>query len=84
MPPQLASAQMGHYRNREKRYQEDLLRRFERYLEQDRLSQPNGIALHVSTDGQSWYAERWTASRRYRRCTTGSSPPRQRPLTRRW
>ena len=58
----LASAQMGHYRNREKRYQEDLLRRFERYFEQDGLSQPNGIALHVSTDGQSWYAERQTVS----------------------
>ncbi len=58
----LALAQMGHYRNRGKRYQEDLLRRFERYFEEDGLSQPNGIALHVSTDGQSWYAERQTVS----------------------
>ena len=55
-------AQMGHYRNRENRYQEDLLPLFEDDFEQYGLSQPNGIALHVSTDGQSWYAERQTVT----------------------
>ena len=71
----LASAQMGHYRNREKRYQEDLLRRFERYFEQDGLSQPNGIALHVSTDGQSWYAERQTVPGTLVRAIGAAGPP---------
>ena len=56
----LATCQMGHYRNRGERYQADLMPVVESLSERYGLPTPNGIHLHVSRDGQSWYAERQT------------------------
>ncbi len=56
----LATCQMGHYRSRGERYHADLMPVVESLSERYGLPTPNGIHLHVSRDGQSWYGERQT------------------------
>lgn len=53
---QLASMQMGWYRNRGGRYRPELLE----LLKSDGLPAEHGIELRVSEDGQSWWALRRT------------------------
>ena len=54
----LAISQMGHYRNGGEKYREDLLAMRVPSFTRDGLPQPDGIAMYVAADGQSWYAER--------------------------
>ena len=58
----LASAQMGWYRNRGGRYRTDLVEILESQFERAGLPAEHGIELHVSGDGQSWWAWRRTVS----------------------
>lgn len=56
----LAICQMGHYRNTGRYQKESLTPVVENLSEQYGLPTPNGIRLHVSGDGQRWYADRET------------------------
>ena len=58
---QLAFNQMGHY-NKNSRYGEGLAATFDHFARQHGLPTPAGIALHVTGDGQGWYAERQTVT----------------------
>ena len=49
---------MGQYRNGGEKYREDLLAMRVHSFTRDGLPQPDGIAMYVAADGQSWYAER--------------------------
>ena len=56
----LAASQMGHYRNGGQNYRTDLVPILQPSFSRDGLPEPSGIATYVSSDGQSWYAERQT------------------------
>ncbi len=56
---QLAFNQMGHY-NKNGRYGKGPAATFDHFARQHGLPMPAGIALHVTADGQGWYAERQT------------------------
>ncbi|WP_419845464.1 hypothetical protein [Candidatus Poriferisocius sp.] len=56
---QLASNQMGHY-NKNGRYGEGPAATFDHFARQHGLPTPAGIALHVTGNGQGWYAVRQT------------------------
>ena len=56
---QLAFNQMGHY-NKNSRYGGGLVATFDYLARQHDLPTPGGVALHVTGDGQGWYAERQT------------------------
>lgn len=58
----LATSQMGWYRQ-ENRYRQDLLEKLGPRFTKDGLPHNHGIVLHVSADGQEWWA--------YRRTVTG-------------
>lgn len=55
----LSICQMGHYRSGGK-YRGDLLPMLTPDFARDGLPQPHGIAIHVTPDGEKWYAERKT------------------------
>jgi hypothetical protein len=54
----LATCHMGHYRNGDQRYRADLLPIVESHFERDGLPENRGVEMHISRDGQSWYATR--------------------------
>ena len=54
----LATCHMGHYRNGKQRYRTDLLPLLMSGFEHHGLSEDHGIEIHVSKDGQRWYATR--------------------------
>lgn len=56
----LATCQRGHYHNAGGRYRSDLLPIIESHFTHDGLPEKHGIQLHVSPDGQQWYAARQT------------------------
>jgi hypothetical protein len=58
----LSTCHMGHYRNRDHRYRPDLLPIVESHFQSDGLPEDHGVEMHVSVDGQSWYATRQTPS----------------------
>jgi hypothetical protein len=60
----LATCQMGRY-NKRGRYEPELLPVVEARFVRDGLPEDHGIELHVSKDGQSWYAYRETPSGRH-------------------
>ena len=61
----LATCQMGHYRNRGNRYSVGLATIIDNLSEDHGLPRPNGIEMHISRDGQSWYATRETITGRW-------------------
>ena len=61
----LATCQMGHYRNRGNRYYPGLEETIDNLSEKYGLPTPNGIEMHISRDGQSWYATRETTTRHW-------------------
>ena len=71
----LATCHMGHYRNRKKKYQRDLLLKLEHGFEKYGLSKPNGITMHVGSDGQRWYAERQTGTGHWFAIGAAGPPP---------
>ena len=58
----LASAQMGWYRNRGNRYRADLLEIFAPNFTSTGLPDQHGIVMRVARDGQAWYAWRRTVT----------------------
>ena len=58
----LSTCQMGHYRNGGGRYRSDLLPTVESQFTRDGLPEKHGVELHVSSDGQQWYATRRTVT----------------------
>lgn len=56
----LATCQMGHYRNRGNRYYAGLEVIIDDLSDKYGLPRPNGVEMHISRDGQSWYAARQT------------------------
>lgn len=59
---QLASAQMGWYRNRGDVYRPELLDILAPRFEREGLPADHGITFHVTDDGQMWWAWRRTSS----------------------
>ena len=72
----LATCHMGHYRN-EEQYRRDLLPLLESGFEQYGLPQTHGIAMHISSDGQRWYAERQTVTGHWFAIGAAGPPPDQ-------
>ena len=58
----LATCQMGHYRSRGNRYYVGLEKIIDNLSEKYGLPTPNGIEMHISSDGQSWYGTRETTT----------------------
>lgn len=56
----LANCQMGHYGNRGNRYYAGLKEIIDNLSKKYGLPTPNRIEMHISSDGQSWYATRET------------------------
>jgi hypothetical protein len=56
----LATCQMGWYRNRGGRYRSDMLEILNNDFTRQGLSEEHGITIHVSSDGQKWWAWRKT------------------------
>lgn len=56
----LASCEMGHYRSRQNRYHSDVLSMAAVQFPDQGLPQDHGVEIHISFDGQSWYATRQT------------------------
>lgn len=56
----LATCQMGQYRNGHDSYGADLEMVVDHLSDDFGLPRPNGIEMHISRDGQSWYATRQT------------------------
>ena len=54
----LSTCHMGHYRNRDHRYRPDLLPIVESHFQREGLPESHGVEMHVSADGQRWYATR--------------------------
>ena len=73
----LATAQMGHYRNRGEIYHDDLLPIVEPSFERYGLLEPFGITTYVAADGQSWYAERQTVTGHWFAIGAAAPPPDQ-------
>lgn len=71
----LATCQMGHYRNASQRYRADLLPIVEPHFEQDGLPSEHGVEMHVSPNGQSWYATRQTVTGWWFAIGAGGPPP---------
>ena len=76
----LATCQMGHYRHPElQRYRNDKV--FAAIIqitsEKHGLPAPHDIQLHVSADGQSWYAERETVTGHWFAIGAAGPPPDQ-------
>lgn len=73
----LATAQMGHYRNRGGVYPDNLLPSVEPSFERYGLTEPFGITMYVAADGQSWYAERQTVTGHWFAIGAAAPPPDQ-------
>ena len=71
----LSTCQMGHYRSRGREYHADLVNVVENLPERYGLPAPNGIRLHVSPDGQRWYAERETITGHWFAIGASGPPP---------
>ena len=71
------NSRMGWYRNRDNRYQSDLLKKFGHVLKGD-LPDEHGITIEVSNSGQSWYAWRRTPSGLVLAIGAAGPPPDQR------
>jgi hypothetical protein len=56
----LATCQMGWHRNRGGRYRPDMLGILNHDFKSHGLPEEHGITMHVSKDGQSWWAWRQT------------------------
>lgn len=56
----LANCHMGHYRNGDQKYRDDLLPLLKSGFEHHGLSDDHGIEAHISDNGQRWYATRQT------------------------
>lgn len=54
----LATCHMGHYRNGKQRYRRDLLPLLKSGFDRYGLSEDHGIEIHISKNGQRWYATR--------------------------
>lgn len=73
----LYTCQMGWYSREPKGYKGDLLARFGDDFSMHGLSPPSGITMHVSEDGQRWYAWRRTPCGRCFAIGAGGPPPDQ-------
>ena len=71
----LSTCHMGHYRNRDHRYRPDLLPIVESHFQSDGLPENHGVKMHVSTDGQRWYATRQTPSEWWFAIGAAGPPP---------
>ena len=71
----LSTCHMGHYRNRDSRYRPDLLPIVESHFPSDGLPESHGVKMHVSADGQSWYASRQTPSEWWFAIGAAGPPP---------
>ena len=56
----VSTCHMGHYPNGGDTYRDDLLPILEPGFADHGLDEPSGVTMFVSSDGQSWYAERQT------------------------
>ena len=73
----LASCHMGHYRNGETRYREELLPLIESGFKRFGLISPHGVIDHMTADGRKWYAERRTITGHWFAIGAASPPPDQ-------
>ena len=72
----LSTCQMGHYRSRGREYHADLVKVVENLPERYGLpGPPNGVRMHVSPDGQRWYAERETITGHWFAIGASGPPP---------
>lgn len=72
----LAICQMGHYRA-SAMYRPDLLSIVESHFERDGLPQEHGVEMHVTSDGQGWYATRQTCTGWWFAIGAAAPPPDQ-------
>ena len=72
----LATCQMGHYRNLTRYRNDEVFASIVQYAsDQNGLPTPTDIRLHVSADGQSWYAERKIITGRWFAIGAAAPPP---------